>query len=294
MSELVSIIIPVYNAEKYIQQTFDSVVQQSYNNWEVIFVNDGSVDNTSSILDNISLKYPNKVKVIHKLNSGVSDTRNVGMNSANGKYIALLDADDFWLPHNLEKKIGVLEAGDYEYVFSDMYNVNENLEQPSLATIGKDDNILLDLLAWNGEVIPGPSSNLVFLASCLKKEIKFSKLLSTIADQHFTVQLAYYFKGKRIDEPLWCYRNLPQSMSKSVGLLEKDAINAYSLYLKAGFYPNKIFILKSFAKMYLILAGSYWKNAKNYGKSLDYILKSFFIYPPLLIQALNKKLFEKN
>lgn len=294
MSELVSIVVPVYNAEKYIQQTFNSVLNQSYDNWEIIFVNDGSKDNTANLLDGFSNKYPNKVKVIHKLNSGVSDTRNVGMNLAKGKYIALLDADDFWLPENLSKKISLLKSEKIDFVFSDMFNVDENLENPFLATKGKDDNILHDLLSWNGEVIPGPSSNLVFNTSCLNKGIKFSKRLSTIADQHFTVQLAYYFKGKRIDEPLWYYRNLPQSMSKSVMLLEKDATNAYLLYLKYNFFGSKYFATKCFSKMYLILAGSFWKDAKNYWRAFDYLLKSFFISPLFFINQIISKTTEKN
>lgn len=293
MSPLVSIVIPIYNAEKYIQQTIDSVFKQSFEDWELILVNDGSTDNTNEILNQLAIQWPNKISVLHKNNSGVADTRNIGMAKAKGKYIALLDADDFWLPENLEKKVSLLEKNEADFVYSDMYNVNENLEYPTLAALGKDDNILQDLLSWNGEVIPGPSSNLVFKSTCLKKNIQFSKLLSTIADQHFTVQLAFYFKGKRINEALWYYRNLPQSMSKSVALLEKDALNAYLLYLKNNYFNSKKNRLNCYSKMYLILAGSFWKDAKNYGRGLDYLFKSFFISPLFFTQTIIAKISEK-
>ncbi len=96
--DLISVIIPVYNVEKYINRCVDSVIHQSYTNLEIILVDDGSPDNCPTICDNYS-KQDSRIKVIHKKNGGLSDARNVGIDASNGKYITFVDSDD-WIPQN--------------------------------------------------------------------------------------------------------------------------------------------------------------------------------------------------
>jgi len=93
MSELISVIIPAYNAVKHIETCLSSVLNQTYKNLEIIVINDGSTDGTKKILENFKLK-DHRIKVIHKSNTGVSDTRNVGIKNALGKFIGFVDADD--------------------------------------------------------------------------------------------------------------------------------------------------------------------------------------------------------
>ena len=92
----ISIVIPVYNVEKYLQECVDSVVKQSYKNIEIILVDDGSKDNSPKLCDELA-KTDDRIKVIHKENGGVSSARNVGLANAEGEYIAFVDADDFVL-----------------------------------------------------------------------------------------------------------------------------------------------------------------------------------------------------
>ena len=92
MPEL-SIVIPVYNGEKYIRNCYEGIASQSYKDWEAIFVDDGSVDGSPSILDELSSTNP-QVKVIHKPNGGTATARNAGLDIASGKYITFLDCDD--------------------------------------------------------------------------------------------------------------------------------------------------------------------------------------------------------
>lgn len=92
---LISIIVPVYNTEKYLRQCVDSVLAQPYNNIEVILVNDGSLDGSPAICDEYALK-EERVKVIHKENGGLSDARNHGIDAATGDFLMFLDSDDFW------------------------------------------------------------------------------------------------------------------------------------------------------------------------------------------------------
>lgn len=94
MEEKISVIIPVYNVEKYISRCIDSILNQSYCNIEIIIVNDGSIDNSAVICDEYAQKY-NNIKVFHKDNGGVSLARNLGIDKASGEYIAFVDPDDY-------------------------------------------------------------------------------------------------------------------------------------------------------------------------------------------------------
>lgn len=93
MSKLLSIVIPAYNIEQYIARCLDSLIQQTYNNLEIIVVDDGSKDNTPAILDEYALK-DKRIKVIHKVNEGVSIARLTGMKQCHGDYIGFVDGDD--------------------------------------------------------------------------------------------------------------------------------------------------------------------------------------------------------
>jgi glycosyltransferase involved in cell wall biosynthesis len=91
---LISIIVPVYNVEKYVYQCVKSIFAQSFKNWELILVNDGSTDNSGFICDELSIK-DSRVKVVHQKNAGVSIARNNALNIANGDYITFIDSDDW-------------------------------------------------------------------------------------------------------------------------------------------------------------------------------------------------------
>lgn len=101
MDELVSVIIPAYNAEDFISRALDSLIAQTYENWQAIVVDDGSVDGTAEICKSYRRK-DERFVCISKENGGVSAARNTGIENAEGKYICFLDADDFFEPHYIE------------------------------------------------------------------------------------------------------------------------------------------------------------------------------------------------
>lgn len=94
MNPFVSIIVPVYNSEKSIIKCIDSIINQTYANWELLLIDDGSRDDSGRICDEYSLK-DNRIKVFHKENGGVSSARNVGLNNAKGEWITFVDSDDY-------------------------------------------------------------------------------------------------------------------------------------------------------------------------------------------------------
>lgn len=92
--ELISIIVPVYNVEEYLPKCLDSIINQTYKNLEIILVDDGSTDNSGKICDEYAFK-DNRIKVIHKVNGGLSDARNAGLDICTGDYIGFVDSDDY-------------------------------------------------------------------------------------------------------------------------------------------------------------------------------------------------------
>lgn len=115
---LVSIITPVYNAEKFVAETIKSVQAQSYTNWEMILVDDVSSDNSEKIIKEFQEK-DNRIKYIKlKENSGAAVARNMAIENAKGRYIAFLDSDDLWKPEKLEKQIKFMNDNNYGFTFT--------------------------------------------------------------------------------------------------------------------------------------------------------------------------------
>ena len=108
MLELISIVMPAYNAAQYIEQSIESVLKQSYTNWELIIVDDCSIDDTYKIVEKLCLN-EKRIKLFRmNENSGVAMARNFAISMSRGKYIAFLDSDDLWLPDKLEKQLNLM------------------------------------------------------------------------------------------------------------------------------------------------------------------------------------------
>lgn len=127
MSEtLVSIIIPVYKVEQYLQNCLNSVLVQSYTNWELILVDDGSPDRCGSICDEYAQK-DNRIKVVHKENGGSSSARNVGLDVMTGEFVSFLDSDDFWHPDYLKILMGYFNIEDVDIAQCDFVRGEETI-----------------------------------------------------------------------------------------------------------------------------------------------------------------------
>lgn len=92
---VISIIVPVYNTEKYLDQCIQSVLAQTYTNWELLLIDDGSTDSSGAICDKYAAE-DKRIKVVHKPNTGVSDSKNIALDMARGEYVMFLDSDDYW------------------------------------------------------------------------------------------------------------------------------------------------------------------------------------------------------
>ena len=122
---LISIIMPAYNCEKYIEDAINSVIAQTYNSWELIVIDDGSKDNTIKIVEGLSDKDKRIRFYKNEKNLGVSETRNKGISFAKGDWIAFLDSDDMWEPVKLEKQFEIVEQKTEEFLFTGSSYINE-------------------------------------------------------------------------------------------------------------------------------------------------------------------------
>lgn len=128
MDELVSIIVPVYNAEKFIRETMDCVVAQTYSQWELLLVEDGSSDGTvKAIEEYIREKREPRIRLIMQPeNMGAARARNRGLQEATGRYIAYLDADDLWIPEKLEHELRFMREKQAAFAFTGYEFADEN------------------------------------------------------------------------------------------------------------------------------------------------------------------------
>lgn len=143
-----SFIVPVYNVEKYLGKCLDSLLAQTYKDFEIIVVNDGSPDNSQSIIDAYSEKYPEIIKGYIKENGGLSDARNFGAERATGDYISFVDSDDYIAADMLEKLYGVIDEDKPDVVGFDFVAVDDNGEtlyvttKPEIRNLSGEDAII--------------------------------------------------------------------------------------------------------------------------------------------------------
>lgn len=134
MKELVSVIMPSYNTAKYIKQSIQSVIDQTYTNWELIIVDDCSTDNTDEIVK--SIDDDRIIYLKNEKNSGAAVSRNRALKEAKGKWIAFLDSDDLWLPEKLEKQLHFMKSNGYAFSYTNYYEIDQNGIENGISVTG--------------------------------------------------------------------------------------------------------------------------------------------------------------
>lgn len=207
--ELVSIIMPAYNCGDFIGTTLDSVINQSYKNWEVIVVDDCSTDNTADVVQKY-IKKDNRIKY-HKLekNSGAAVARNKSVDLATGKYMAFLDSDDVWFPEKLTKQIGFMEENDYGFTCTSYTKIDEQgeyLNRTIVAQPRRDYDGVLKTCPGNSTVIYDAEKLGKFKIPDIKKRNDYVMWLQVIKKEK-------YLYG--IEEPLGSHRIRTEGISSN-------------------------------------------------------------------------------
>ena len=236
---LVSVIIPAYNSANYIEEALESVFEQTFQDFEIIVIDDGSTDETGEVLK----KYGDRIRLLFQDNGGCASARNKGIRIARGKYIAFLDADDLWMPTKLEKQVAMFEK-------------NENLGMMTTGVYSFDEKGVFGYSKNKRKILmPGDVARNIFLHSnvgtptvMVRKEVfdivgLFEErtqqgekvFLSHGSDDNMWVRIAAHFDVELIDEALAKIRVHPSMMTlNKLDLLESVKYNIHLLKTKYG------------------------------------------------------------
>ncbi len=205
----VSVIIPAYNSEKFIEQALGSLFAQECSAEEIIVIDDGSTDGTAGILE----KYEKQVFYLYQENRGLAAARNAGIRISNGSYLAFLDADDLFHPEKIKVQKGFLDSHpEVDMVFSDFeYFGGSLLRRPIPDSFKKGEgSFLLDLFRYNCIAIP----TVLIRKKCFQEVGLFNESLLAVEDYDLWLRLAKRKKIGFVDRILARVRLHPENMSK--------------------------------------------------------------------------------
>lgn len=213
---MISLIIPVFNAERFLRQCLDSVKSQTFKDFEAILVDDGSTDSSGLICDEYSVS-DNRFHVIHQVNQGVSSARNKGIEAAQGEYVYFADSDDSLRPETLEHLYAAIRQGDYDIAASGFSIVKDGVEvdkciipggkpivyssDEALSKLLKDEDLVF-FVCWNK-----------LITKTLVDEVKFEN----INQEDYLFCASLYLRLRSLiylNESLYMYIDRPSSLSK--------------------------------------------------------------------------------
>jgi glycosyltransferase involved in cell wall biosynthesis len=208
---LISVVIPVYNGAKTIQATINSVLNQTFSDFELIVIDDGSTDSTLQIISTIK---DDRLNVFSYPNAGVSASRNRGIAKATGKYIAFLDSDDLWTSDKLELQLAALETTQaaIAYSWTDWIDESGQFLRPG-GHIAESGNVYVKLLIRD---FIESGSNPLILKQALDEVGNFDESISAAEDWDVWLRLAARYEFVAIPSPQILYRVSPNSLSSNV------------------------------------------------------------------------------
>jgi glycosyltransferase involved in cell wall biosynthesis len=253
---LISVIIPAYNAEKTIQETIESVLNQTFSDWELIVVNDGSQDRTVEVVSQIK---DSRIKVFSYANAGVSASRNRGFEKSVGEFIAFLDADDLWTPDKLESQLNALHShpeAAVAYSWTDYIDESSRFLHP-----GRH-------ITLNGNVYPQMlvrfflenGSNFLVRREAFLKVGGFNESLFMSEDRECCIRLAKEYEFVAVPRPQILYRKSAGTASDSAYKYERECLKVTEIAFSRA--PASLQYLKkhTLADTYKYLA---WKTIES-------------------------------
>lgn len=284
-----SIIIPVYNVEKYLHECIDSILSQTIKDFEIILVDDGSTDSSGKICDEYFVKYSN-IKVIHKNNGGLSEARNIGLRNANGEYVFFVDSDDYLIDNNVINKLNEKLLSNPDIViFTHIkwFESSGKMSIPNLNLIVSRNAMTpaqkyIELIDCDG-YYNSAWSKVIKRSLLIDNNIEFEKgLLGEDNDWYYKV-VSHIQSMEIINEALYVYRQRKGSITKSHNNKNLEdllwIIEKWIRYVNEGVLDeNKMIIRNSLAKQYCHAIIGYCNLKKPDGfyprlKSLNYLLQ---------------------
>ncbi|WP_294368366.1 glycosyltransferase family 2 protein [uncultured Clostridium sp.] len=265
--ELISIIVPVYNVEKYLNQCVNTLINQTYFNIEIILVNDGSTDKSGSLCDELS-KRDNRIKVIHKKNEGLGLARNTGLEYINGKFVTFIDSDDYVDTNLIEELYYNLKNNNADTCIGGFKRVNdlgkiifkESYEKNTYEDNYIKNNLLMKMLGSSPEksdAIRMSVWNVLFSVEIIKNnKLKFVSERKFISED-IIFDIDYYQFAKKvviIDTVAYNYRVNNESLTRKYkeDRFEKCKILYNEIYSKINFYNNNNLAIYRLQRQYFV------------------------------------------
>lgn len=234
---LITVVIPAFNAERFLSEAIESVLCQSYDHLELIVVDDGSTDGTAAVAG----RYGSALRLVRQSNSGVSRARNHGITLAIGDFVAFLDADDVWMPTKLGAQIAYLQhLPDVGYVYSGYRVADEELRPIGETVYAPPHTALRNTLLLEA---PGiwVSSTCLFRRALLSEIGGFDERLSTSADTDLALRAAQRSAVRGVPEALALYRQHGNQMHHDPDAMAHDMALVYEgLFHPAGRFPRDL------------------------------------------------------
>lgn len=292
ISPLISVVIPVYNGNNYLREAIDSVLEQTYKNIEVIVIDDGSIDDTWSIIQS----YGSKVRAIRQENHGVGGALNAGIKISNGDYIAWLSHDDLFLPTKLEQQIDFLMRNNqFAACYTDFYQINASgkiLQKFESPWYPKEQAIWF---FFRQMYIHG--STMLINRRCFDKVGLFSEELRYTQDAEMWIRITRYFSIGRVPKALAKQRIHPTQDGNNT---EKSQAEIKIMYkrifinlLADGLFPKNVKFENKNRKMayaYEWLGDSMLPYYRMYEFANELYAESISIWPSLINKARIKKI----
>jgi len=272
----VSVIIPTYNRAQYLSEALDSVFSQTYQDFEIIVVDDGSIDNTNEIIKTYADKYPVKIKYFYQRNTGTGAARNRGINEAEGDYIAFLDSDDLWLKEKLKIQVDILDNNlEVALTYCRATRINNKGEildiKPAKPALKASDFL------YNHRIPP----TVMIRKSCLQKVGIFDAAIRVGEDTDLWLRISLEYKIIFFNRSLTIMRAHDNNISldtKWMYLGHTKIINKLiDRKIKNNFSKRTLEDL--LANNFYGLSRTYFHNNKNFKLALKYSLKAVLINP---------------
>lgn len=267
---LVSVIIPVYNGEKYLQACLDSVSSQTYKTLETLIVDDGSTDRSMEIAEN----WPGPKTLIRQKNGDVSSARNAGAEAARGEFLAFLDQDDLWEPEKVRKQIALFSADpSLDLVFTDLIKFfpggkrHHASDKHTLALSLTRENLFKKLAVKN---VLMPSAVMVKKSSFMHAG-RFDPSFKTCGDYELWLRMAAMDMNFRyLPEPLTLYRYHGENTSRKTEVMHLDRVKVMDKIFSLSFLPGRYRALENRAKAEVFMIGAHtFFSSRNYEKFLE-------------------------
>ena len=274
MNVKVSVVIPTYNYGRFIAEAVESVLAQTYPIAEIIVVDDGSTDDTETVVRT----FGEKVRYVRQTNEGVCSARNRGINSSNGDMIAFLDADDIWLPEKIEKQlarfaedpeIGLVHCGLREFDTATGETIAMHLD-------GDEGWVAEDLALCEKPVIQGPGGSIMVRRHVFDEVGGFDRRLKIYEDWEFCLRVARKFKVGFVPEALVNYRSHGVNAHLNVEEMERSTLIAWAKAFDTDDPAICRLRRRSYGNLHKILAGSYLQSGRYWGFMRNLIASLWF------------------